>query len=81
MPMLMMSCSSFSYSNTRGVTSSIGVTSHPAQLALDLALELAGDHVGESSFFSLKTRSSGVSPTSETSSRDTGCAGSRSPAS
>jgi hypothetical protein len=51
MPMLMMSCSSFSYSNTRGVTSSLGVTSHPAQLALDLALELAGDHVGESSFF------------------------------
>jgi hypothetical protein len=30
---------------------------------------------------SLKTRSSGVSPISETSSRDTGCAGSRSPAS
>jgi hypothetical protein len=30
---------------------------------------------------SLKTRSSGVSPTSETSSRDKGCVGSRSPAS
>jgi hypothetical protein len=30
---------------------SLGVASHPAQLALDLALELAGDHVSESSSF------------------------------
>jgi hypothetical protein len=30
---------------------SLGVTLHPAQLVLDLGLELVGDHVGENSSF------------------------------
>jgi hypothetical protein len=54
----------------------------PTLPCFQLGLFLSPSTIASSEFLrSLKTRSSGVSPISETSSRDTGCAGSRSPAS